>query len=240
MTEKGKGVLIVSLFALILIFLAFEFWNLRGEKDRDNEKMNFDSKEIKLPEPDYRGEISVEEAILERRSSRNYKDESLTLKEVSQLLWAAQGITGKDGFKRAAPSAGATYPLEVFLIAGEVKDLPAGIYRYKTQEHWLLRIVEEDARKKLAEAALGQNFIEDAPLSIVFTAVYERTTSRYGERGIRYVHMEGGHTAQNIYLECESLGLGTVVVGAFRDEEVKAILNLEQEVPLYIMPVGRA
>lgn len=195
--------------------------------------------EIKLPEPKYDSETSIEEALLERRSIREYKDEPMTLSEVSQLLWAAQGITDPRGF-RTAPSAGATFPLEVYVVVGDVNNLSEGIYKYKPHEHELERVVEGDKRVELCDAALGQRCVEEGAIVIVFSAVYERTTGRYGDRGVRYVHMEVGHAAQDVYLQAVSLNLGTVVVGAFSDDEVKKIINMpDEERPLYIMPVGK-
>ena len=194
---------------------------------------------IKLPEPKYDSDTSVEEAMLKRRSVRSYKDEPLTISELSQLLWAAQGITDPDGL-RTAPSAGALYPLEVYVAVGNVTDLPSGIYKYNPHEHELLIITEGDMRDELSDVALGQASVGNGAAVIVFAAVYERTTIKYGERGIRYVHMEAGHAAQNIYLQAESLNLGIVVAGAFDDNDVKAIMNMkENEQPLYLMPVGR-
>ncbi|MEO0109472.1 MAG: SagB/ThcOx family dehydrogenase [candidate division WOR-3 bacterium] len=192
---------------------------------------------VKLPEVRYKSEISVEEALLNRRSVRSYKKEKLKLSEVSQILWSAQGITAKWG-GRTCPSAGATYPLEIYLVAGEVEGLPPGVYQYLPEEHSLKLILNKDVRKELTGAAWGQDYILSAPIDIIIAADYKRTTSRYGERGIRYVHNEVGHCGQNIHLQCEALGLGTVVIGAFSDERVKKILNIKEE-PQYIMPVGR-
>lgn len=177
--------------------------------------------------------------MLERRSVRDYTDEPLTLQEVSQLLWAAQGITGRRGF-RTSPSAGATYPLEIYLVAGNVEGIDQGMYRYVPDRHAIVKLLDGDLRSQLSEAALGQECVRRGAIDIVFTAVYGRTTWRYGGRGIRYVHMEIGHAAQNIYLQATALNLGTVAVGAFYDDRVKRILSLaEEEEPLYIMPVGR-
>ena len=192
-----------------------------------------------LPTPLNDGETSVEKALLERRSTRSFTGEPLTLAEVSQLLWAAQGITN-DGGGRTAPSAGALYPLEIYLLAGEVADLQTGIYHFIPDEHALSLIVEGDQSHALHEAALNQNPVKDAAAVIVITAIYERTTVKYGERGIQYVHMEVGTVAQNIYLQAESLDLGTVFIGAFHDDQVRNVLHLtEDEVPLGIMPIGR-
>jgi len=215
------------------------FFILQQLKVNEREPMEPINEKIKLPEPKYNSKTSVEQALLERRSVRVYKDESLTLTEVSQLLWAAQGITGPRGF-RTAPSAGALYPLELYVVAGNVNDLPNGIYKYKPHKHELAMIVEGDKRTELCNAALDQPSVKDAAAAIVFSAVYERTTGKYGERGIRYVHTEVGHAAQNIYLQAVSLNLGTVVIGAFDNEEVKKIMNIgDKEQPLYIMPVGK-
>ena len=198
-----------------------------------------DEVRIALPEPRYDSTVSVEEAILQRRSERDYTNEALTLQEVAQLLWAAQGITDPRGY-RAAPSAGATYPLEIYIVVGNVEGVAKGIYRYEPEAHQLLKVVSGEQRGALAQAALNQQFIAQAPVNLVITAIYERTMGRYGERGIRYVHMEAGHAAQNVYLQAVALNLGTVVVGAFHDNQVKEILNLaEDEEPLYIIPVGK-
>jgi len=194
---------------------------------------------IKLPEPRYDSNFSIEEALLKRRSIREYTGEPLTLQEVSQLLWAAQGITDPRGF-RTAPSAGALYPLEVYVMVGDVENLTEGVYKYKPAEHELLKLTDGDKRAELSEAALGQDWVKEAAIDIVVTAVYERTTVKYGDRGIRYVHMEAGHAAQNLCLQATALNLGTVTVGAFYDEQVKEVLNLpEDEQPLYIIPVGK-
>ncbi|MGB9857319.1 MAG: SagB/ThcOx family dehydrogenase [Dictyoglomaceae bacterium] len=195
---------------------------------------------VKLPEPRYKSNVSIEEALLKRRSIRNYKNEPLTLFEISQILWSAQGITDKKMGFRTTPSAGALYPLEIYVVAGKVKDLEAGVYKYRPETHDIILVLKGDKRKELYNASLRQEWVRDAPLIIVISAIFERTTVKYGERGIRYVYMEAGHCAQNIYLQCVSLNLGTVSVGAFHDEEVKKILNLERkEFPLYLMPVGR-
>ena len=196
-------------------------------------------KTIKLPEPLLDGEMSVERVLQKRRSIREYRDAPLTLKEVSQLLWSAQGITGSYGM-RTAPSAGALYPLKIYLVAGNVKELPGGIYRYRPEKHELEKVVEGDLRRKLAAAALGQECVRDGAVSIVIAALYERTTIKYGQRGIKYVHMEVGNVSQNIYLQSVSLNLGTVFVGAFDDERVKRVLHMPaDEQPLGIMPIGR-
>jgi len=194
---------------------------------------------VKLPEPQLSSKVPIEKAIRMRRSVRAYESDPLTVSEVSQLLWAAQGITGTGGF-RTAPSAGALYPLEVYLVAGMVDNLPAGIYKYNPRGHELVRVAKGDKRDELSAAALRQTWVGDGAVVIVFSAVYERTTQKYGKRGIRYAHIETGHAAQNVYLQAVSLNLGTVMVGAFDDNDVKRILHMNpKEQPLAIMPVGR-
>jgi len=194
---------------------------------------------LDLPQPRYDGNVSLEQSLLQRRSVRDYTGEPLTLAEVSQLLWSAQGITDARGF-RTAPSAGALYPLEVYVVAGNVRGLTPGVYRYEPDGHRLLRLMDGDKRAGLADAALGQGSVEAGAADFVITGVYERTTAKYGDRGIRYVHLEAGHAAQNLCLQATALGLGTVTVGAFQDDEVMRLLNLPgNETPLYIIPVGR-
>jgi len=208
-------------------------------KEKAEAMREYEPEIIKLPEPKYDSSISIEGALLKRRSVRAFKDKPVTLSEVSQPLWAAEGIADPGGL-RTAPSAGALYPLELYVVTGNVNGLPAGIYKYRPKRHELLSIAKGDSRIHLCNAALGQSPIRRAAAVIVLSGVYERTTNKYGERGISYVHMEAGHAAQNVSLQAVSLWLGTVVIGAFRDEEVKRMLKMEdRERPLYIMPVGR-
>ena len=198
-----------------------------------------DTARIKLPQPKYSSTVSVEKELFERRSVRSFKNEPLTIEEVSQLLWAAQGITNERGY-RTAPSAGALYPLEIYIVAGNVNGLNEGVYRYIPDGHELMRIQTGDKRADLCNAALMQSFIRECPVSMVFSAVHKRITGKYGERGIRYAYIEVGHASQNIYLQAVSLNLGTVAVGAFVDSEVKKVIGMaDGEYPLYIMPVGR-
>ncbi len=194
---------------------------------------------IQLPEPRYDGDVSVEHALRMRRSVRSYKDDPLDLSEISQILWSAQGITSPRRF-RTAPSAGALYPLELYVIAGNVKNLSPAIYKYRPRNHVLVKSIPGDMRSELSRAALSQSAIKKAPAVLLFCAVFERTTKKYGRRGIRYVHMEVGHAAQNVCLQAIALGLNTAVIGAFRDEAVKEIAHLPaDEQPLYFVPVGR-
>ncbi len=195
---------------------------------------------IQLPAPRLEGEVSVEEAIASRRSIRSYANSPLTLQELSQLLWAAQGITDPARGFRSAPSAGATYPLTVFAAVSEggVLGLEPGIYEYLPEHHALRLVRRGDFSQELAEAALGQAWVREAPVCLVIAADYSRTTRVYGERGVRYVHMEAGHVGENIYLQATAMDLGMVAVGAFHDGDVAEILRVELS-PLYIFPVGR-
>jgi len=195
---------------------------------------------VALPEAAQSGGMSVEQALQERRSVRSYDREPLTLQEIAQLLWAAQGVSEpRQGF-RTAPSAGATFPLEVDLLVTRIPELPDGVYRYRPGEHSVELRVPGDLRRPLEAAAVGQSSIGNAPVVMVISGVTPRTARRYGARAERYVHMEAGHAAQNVYLQGTAMGIGTVVIGAFRDDSVAAALNLERsEEPLYIMPLGR-
>jgi SagB-type dehydrogenase family enzyme len=194
---------------------------------------------VPLPEAMNEGKVSVEWAIQSRRSVRNYKGNPLKLEQVSQLLWSAQGMT-KKGY-RAIPSAGATYPLELFVVVSQnsVVGLSEGIYHYNPESHALTLTVKGDFQNQLCSACLWQEFVQEAPLSIVIVADYSRTTRRYGNRGERYVLMEVGHAGQNISLQAIAMGLATVMVGAFKDEEISHVMQLSSNYePLYVIPVG--
>jgi SagB-type dehydrogenase family enzyme len=194
---------------------------------------------ISLPDPVLDGGVSLESTLSARESVREFTSSPLTLSEVSQLLWSAQGVTRGDG-GRTAPSAGGLYPLEIYLVVGAVEDVEAGIYRYRPERHDIEVTGAGDHRSQLASAALRQSWMRDAAVMIVVVAQYARTTGKYGERGRKYVHMEVGHTAQSVYLQATALGLGTTFVGAFNDSQVKGILGLPAaEHPLGLMPVGR-
>jgi SagB-type dehydrogenase family enzyme len=193
---------------------------------------------IKLSKPEASDRSSIEELIEKRRSIRRYTDKDLSESIISRILWAAQGISSEDGL-RTSPSAGALYPLEVHVVAGEGSGLEPGTYRYISEEHMLVQEIEGDLREKLSKAALSQPMIKNAYVSIVISAIYPRITSKYGKRGIRYAHMEAGHAAQNVYLLGVELGIGTCAVGAFEDEEVRKVLKMPaNEEPLYILPLG--
>jgi SagB-type dehydrogenase family enzyme len=207
-------------------------------------------KMVNLPSPQLTGSVSLEETISRRRAVRRYRSEPLNLTQLSQILWAAQGITGTRG-ARAAPSAGATYPLEIFVVVGDrgvitneatrsAEALEAGIYHFEVDSHSLDLHKPGDSRQELAGAALNQQFIVQAPVDIVICAVIHRTSRRYGRRAERYVNMEVGHAGQNIHLQAVALGLATVEVGAFDDEEIRAVVAVDEQTrPLYIMPVGK-
>jgi SagB-type dehydrogenase family enzyme len=215
------------LLAILVLMAAF----LMGKEDLAMAKI----REIQLPQPRLKGKVSLEEAIAKRRSQRSFAKNSLSLEEIGQLLWAAQGITatGRGFGFRTAPSAGALYPLEVYLAS---KD---GLFHYLPEGHRLEVLAETDLRNQLHRAALGQGSVAQAAIDIIICAVYTRVTGQYGERGIRYTDIEVGHAAQNIHLEAAALGFGSVPVGAFNDQRVKEILLLPADCqPLYIIPVG--
>ena len=190
---------------------------------------------IILPVPVTISQYSLEEALAQRISVRSFKEDGITLIDISQLLWAGQGVSHDN--KRTAPSAGALYPLELFLT-GQIGD-NVGTYHYSPENHRLDKVNSDDLRDKLAAASLNQDFIKEAPLVMIVTGIYQRTTGKYRERGIRYVQLEAGHVAQNIALQATALGLGLTPVGAFDDDQVRELLDLdEQYTPLYVLPIG--
>jgi SagB-type dehydrogenase family enzyme len=196
---------------------------------------------MNLPQPHTIGQVSLEEAIKRRRTIRSFSSASLTLDQLSQLLWAAQGITEERGFKRAAASGGALYPMDIYAVVGRagVEGLQPGIYHYEPEGHTISLLLEGDLREYLASASLHQMWMARAPLYLVVTAEYSRITSKYGERGVRYALMEAGHVSQNIFLQAEALGLGAGIVGAFHDDEVIQVMKiLRSHEPLLMMPVG--
>ena len=196
------------------------------------------SENVALPEPSVTGSTPLEQLLAHRRSIRGYHTTALELAEIGQLLWAAQGITDLQGL-RTAPSAGALYPLELYVVTGRIEGLAQGVYHYDPRHHQLKKTSDDDRRDALTRAALSQGWIKPAPAVIVFTADYDRTTRKYGKRGKRYVHIEVGHVAQNLFLQSESLGQATVVVGAINDDEVARLLRLPADrQPLLLMPVG--
>lgn len=194
---------------------------------------------MKLAEPRYEGAVALERCLALRRSVRDFRDVALKSSELGQLLWAAQGLTGAGGF-RAAPSAGALYPLEIYAAIGKVESLAQGVYRYLVARHELTAVATGDCRKALAAAALDQDWIASAAAVICIASVFERTTAKYGRRGHGYVLLEAGHAAENLLLQAVALGLGATMVGAFDDEGVARSLRLRvAEQPLCLIPIGR-
>lgn len=189
--------------------------------------------QILLPPPDQNGRVTLEQALVRRRSVREFAAKALSEQELSQLLWAAQGITHPEGL-RTAPSAGALYPLELYVAVA------AGFYHYHPREHRLDLHYEGDVRPALYRASLEQDCVREAPAVFVIAAVYERTERKYGrQRGSRYVHLDTGHAAQNILLQAVTLGLGAVPVAAFYDSQVQKALSLPHEhQPIYLIPIG--
>jgi len=237
--------IIVSI-ALVVLVVSYTLWLVFGEGAEFTED-TVSGITVYLPLPRKLTNMSVEEAILSRRSIREYTGDPVKFEHLSMVLWAAYGITDPQRGFRASPSAGATYPLEVYIVVGEGGVLlegggylEPGVYKYDVHRHSLVLVKPGDARRELATAALGQKWVEEAPVSLVVFAVFERTTLRYGERGrVRYVPMEVGHLGQNVYLMATALGYGAVVVGAFYDDQVQAITHARpDEIPMYIIPIG--
>ncbi len=194
---------------------------------------------IELPTPREASGVALEQTLARRRSVRDFGVGPLTLQQLSQLLWAAQGRSHPQGY-RTAPSAGALYPLELYVLAGEVTALAQGVYKYRSETHELMCIADGDLRPAAARAAHGQSWIADGAAILVVAAVFRRTAVKYGARAERYVHIEAGHAAQNVYLQATALDLGTTIVGAFDDERIHALVGLEPgEAPLSLLPLGQ-
>lgn len=241
---------IIKVSIPIFVFLLFASFSIESniQTNMNSKPINPFDQIIQLPNPTLTSDVSVEEALQNRRSVRDFKTDALSLNEVSQVLWAAYGINEPRnnpaflrGGLRTAPSAGALFPLDIYLVCGKVNGIKPGIYKYISSNHSLELIAEGDVRKELGKAALEQDFIEVAPISLVYVAVFKRTTQKYGDRGReRYVCMDLGHSAQNVYLQAYSLNLATCAVGAFTDKMVSMVMLLtDREEPLYIMPVGK-
>jgi SagB-type dehydrogenase family enzyme len=196
---------------------------------------------MRLPDPQHEGDVSLERAIRGRRTIRSFDGKALSLSQVSQLLWSAQGITEPGGFKRAAPSAGALYPMDIYAVvgAGCVEGLDPGVYHYEPEDHSISPGKREDVRGDVAGASLRQTWIARAPLNLVITAEYSRITGKYGQRGIRYAMIETGHIGQNIFLQAHGMGLAAGIVGAFDDEKLIRVMGITNtHEPLLVMPVG--
>lgn len=196
---------------------------------------------MRLPKPRYEARGSVERSIRNRRTVRSFRSKPLDAGGLGQILWAAQGVTGGLGFKRAAPSAGALYPMDVYAVAGSegVQGLKAGNHHYAPKTHSLETVKEGDLREAVARASLSQMWMARAPLNVVIMATYERSTGKYGRRGVRYAMIEAGHIGQNVFLQAGALGLAAGIVGAFRDDDLVRVLGVPpKRVPLLVMPVG--
>jgi SagB-type dehydrogenase family enzyme len=194
-----------------------------------------------LPDPTIDGDVSLERTIHKRRTIRSFESKALTLKQLSQVLWAAQGITDIGEFKRAAPSAGALYPMDIYGVVGKdcIEKMDPGIYLYEPAGHSISLVKEGDFRRDIAIASLGQMWMAHAPLTLVITAEYSRITVKYRQRGIRYAIMEAGHIGQNIFLQSQAMGLEAGVVGAFEDQKVTQVMGSKKtHEPLLLMPVG--
>lgn len=235
-------VLVVSILVAYIVYLS-----IFREKHPEKYEYGIVKETVYLPLPIIRKDVlSVEEALLYRRSIREYLDQPLTIQQLSQLLWATYGVNEPRWGLKTCPSAGGTYPLEIYVVVksnGVLLEqglhLEPGSYKYNWRTHTLILIKYGNLSSDLAKAALNQEWVREAPVNIIIAAVYERTTRIYGERGIRYVHMEVGHAGQNIYLEAAALNLGCVVVGAFHDDAVRDVVGLApDETPLYIVPCG--
>lgn len=225
---------------LALPLLALVMWGFACHADQQSGEEAMSTQIINLPKPKLSGSVSLEEALAQRRSVRGFIDHPLTIPELGQLLWATQGVTEPRRLLRTTPSAGATYPLELFVIIGRAEGISPGVYRYIPGDHVLRPVLPGDRRQALTRAALNQSALLQAPVTFALTAIHARTVARYGQRATRYVDMEVGHAAQNLSLQAVALGLGSVVIGAFDDQDVATLLELPSgEVPLYLIPTGR-
>ncbi len=227
------GVLIIVLVAAVIA------GRLIPGQEGDLQYVDQAEEALGLPEVDA-GRSDVTDSIYHRQSVRSYADEPVTQEELAVILWSTIGITVDtvSGPTRAAPSAGATDPLETYVFVQDAVDLEPGIYRYQVEDHALVKTVAGEAGDALASAGLGQPQLANAPITVVLTAHYERTTGRYGDRGVRYVHMEAGHAAQNAALVAQDMGIGSVMIGAFNDDEVSDLLGEDAGDPLYLIPMG--
>jgi len=234
---KKNNCLPIAIFTVGIIFASNLFCQENGE---ETPLQNSSPEIIQLPVPSIDSKTSVEKALLQRRSVRSYKSDPLTISDISQILWAAQGLTEKNYGLRTAPSAGALYPLEIYIAASNVDELKSGLYHYNPKDHTLKKISGGDKRIEVSNASLQQDAIENSSAIIIITAVVKRTSVKYGNRAERYVNIEVGAVGQNIYLQSVSLGLGTVMIGAFKDEALKKVLGFaENENPFAIMPLGK-
>ncbi len=195
---------------------------------------------LSLPAPSLTGTVSLETAIHERRSTRHFKNQPLSLSQISQLLWASQGITHQNSL-RAAPSAGGCYPLTVYLVAGNVTGLAPGVYTYIVEKHALQKCSDGDLRSRLCAAAFSQRSVEEAAATIVIGGVYEGVAKKYGAHAQDFTWLEAGCVAENVALQAISCGLGTVCVAGFTPQAVQEIVGMPEEIqPLCLLPLGIA
>ncbi|MEN6292906.1 MAG: SagB/ThcOx family dehydrogenase [Methanobacterium sp.] len=239
MSRKGKIILII-LIILLGVTIAYLVWPQPATTSNSQRTV---ISTINLPSPILEGNVSVEQAIQNRRSVRHYTNQSITLQDVSQLMWAAQGITDKANNLRSVPSGGQVYPLEVYIIVGKdgVTGLSEGIYHYNPYNNTLEKTSKSDARSDLSQAANGQAWVKEAPVDIVITGDDSKMVAKYKDETLctRFVNLEAGHAGENIYLEAEARGLVTVALGSFKDDQVHTVLGLpENENTIYIYPVG--
>jgi len=227
---------IVLIFSFLLLPIFGIFVERVGASVLQGGKGKVKEKNIKLSRPKTTGRISLEEAIVRRHSVRDFSKKELSLDEISQLLWAAYGQRDGNsvtGASKTVPSAGALYPMEIYLVSSH------GVFHYLPSSHSLEEMSDKDLRSSLSGAALWQEAIARAAVDFVIACVYDRICVKYGERGIRYAHIEAGHIAQNIHLQAVCLNLGSVPIGAFSDTAVQKALYLPKDnIPLYIIPVG--
>lgn len=197
-----------------------------------------DGGRISLPAPHKAGNVDFETCLGRRRSCRDYAEQALGQKDLGQLLWALQGVSGLGGV-RTCPSAGAIYPLRTYVLAGAVAGAPAGLYQYDGDQHALEALWRGDRRRKLAAAAFGQECVEQAPVAVVLASDYRRITRELGERGRYLTHVEAGHAGQNWLLQATALGIGAIGLGRFEPDIVAALLRLpDDEEPLYLLLAG--
>ncbi|HEY9069290.1 MAG TPA: SagB/ThcOx family dehydrogenase [Candidatus Ozemobacteraceae bacterium] len=198
---------------------------------------------VQLPEPAAVKPASLRQTIGRRCSVRAYKPAPVTIDQLSFLLWASGGPRCRESgiLKRTVPSAGGLYPIETYLVVNDVTGLEPGIYHYAVRTHALERIVDGKRGDDLAHAALEQNQCRGAAVVFVWSAVFGRTTWKYGQRGLRYVYLDAGHVSHAVALSAASLGLGTCQLAALFDDEVNALLGLDghTESVIYMTSVGR-
>jgi len=200
-------------------------------------------KNFPLQTPEQKGGRPLWEVIVKRRSNREFSNRSISFSEFSQLIWATQGVTSREwGFEfRTTPSAGALYPIETYIIANRVEEIPSGLYHYNVKEAKLVLMKEAQLGSAICRAGLGQEMLEEAACVFIWTAIVERSKWKYRERAYRYIYMDAGHIGQNLYLAATALGLGCCTVGAFFDEEVDRLIGVDgrEEISIYLGAVGR-